>query len=63
MLMMEKCQHNGKYYNIQALFNLKSVLEERGQCDTGKLEYCFLCIVLKQRGAIHDILSITGLRS
>jgi len=34
MLMMEKCQHNGKYYNIQALFYLKSVLEERGQYDT-----------------------------
>lgn len=33
--MMEKCQHNGKYYNIQA-FYLKSVLEERGQYDTGK---------------------------
>jgi len=36
MLMMEKCQHNGKYYNIQALFYLKSVLEKRGQYDTGK---------------------------
>lgn len=36
MLMMEKCQNNGKYCNIQAFFYLRSVLEERGQYDTGK---------------------------